>query len=867
VSSFDWRSLKDHRDNIQLAEIAALLHDWQKCIDMKIASHWKYNPPLATKATAWLQRKDVKPGEFSKALQDISLTLSPNPPIDLKTLTEEGVNPTSAGKHPHPLVRLLGLCHGVAGGVEKDLNESDMAEGSTDMVSSAFGFEHLGPESPFEKLLASVRPYLQAWQADSRSLLLDAVKRLFSEVWGDTRRPVNEVTLWDSSYTVASLFKSELAHQMIANNWQRETDLRWRLLRINFDILDLYSHAIKIADLLGYKKAIDDACESVKHLLEFEYPLGNKIYHDTTGIYFTCPDLRLDDDLQKEIRKRVEGIEPDLAPRIVVGPDPGLDGGQLRRLLADQHNKARGELRSPFVPANLSSCWQERWENLPDGAWEVCPVCRLRPKREVEEVCEHCKKRRESRIGGWLADPKTTIWLDELADENGRIALIVGTFGLDDWLSGDLVQTMLVKCDPMKKAFVPKNPSPARLRRVWETCQKFWENTASAIFRDRLPDRTRWELLPGHPAGMAELPDDKVCDGKLNGKPISVLRIGDHLLTVSYIPPKEPPHSGTLRVSWEGRRQKESVELDITGAREANGDLARFEKYRPTLTLLTSPDRFMALLPASDAVDLAERIRDAYTLEYGKVQNRLPMFLGLIFFPRKIPLFAVMDTARSMLDQVELGEETWHVSGVQGDCVSFKNGYSWCVPQKMGDGTTEDIWYPYFFVEGDASVCRRQFRLADVQTSEVVKQKYKDRWLLHVSELSDHTNVIVNPSRFSFVFLENSAQRFEFCAPQDVMYLDELSRLVAMWKGIRRTPQMTDTNLRGVVGLLQEKEDWNYESPEFRHLAETTLKAAGLWDIQGGVVTPDDVVSRRFERCLELYLHILKQRVKEEGNG
>jgi hypothetical protein len=99
------------------------------------------------------------------------------------------------------------------------------------------------------------------------------------------------------------------------------------------------------------------------------------------------------------------------------------------------------------------------------------------------------------------------------------------------------------------------------------------------------------------------------------------------------------------------------------------------------------------------------------------------------------------------------------------------------------------------------------------------------------------------------------------------MFLDELPRLVSMWNGIRRTPQMTDTKLRGVAGLLKEKEGWNYESAEFRHLAETTLKAAGLWNIQGGVVTPDDVVSRRFERCLELYLHILKQRVKEEENG
>ena len=51
-------------------------------------------------------------------------------------------------------------------------------------------------------------------------------------------------------------------------------DLRWRLLRVNFDVLALYAKAIKIGDLLGYQRAVDEACETVKKLIEEEYPVG-----------------------------------------------------------------------------------------------------------------------------------------------------------------------------------------------------------------------------------------------------------------------------------------------------------------------------------------------------------------------------------------------------------------------------------------------------------------------------------------------------------------------------------------------------------------------------------------------------------------
>jgi CRISPR-associated Csx11 family protein len=465
--------LKNNRDALLLAEVAALLHDWQKCIDMAVASQWSKNPLMnkTSKLNIWQSRgSQLQPGRFAQALSSIHLQLGSNSSIDLKTLCEEGRNPSSAKSHSNPLVSLLGACHDQAH-VDKELGENEQIKESCDWISTAFGFEDVQPNKLLQPLLLKVLPLLSQISYSNRTNLLSKIREVFSNAWGDTRRPINEVTLWDWGYAVSALYKSVLAAKLI----QAGTS-RWRLLRINFDVLGLYAKAIKIADLLGYQRVVDQACEAVKKLIEEEYPLGNEIYRDSTGIYFTFPDLDLPADLAQEIRCRVERVEMELAPRIAVTVGDGKTAAeQLKGILGKARKEALEALAQPFDSQNLSACWQQQWETADDGKWEICPVCRLRPMREGNQVCETCLQRRVSRIKTWESDPGQTIWIDEIADHNDRVALIVGHFGLDDWLSGDLVQTMLVKAVPGNpNDCVPKNPSPARLRRIWETCQRFW---------------------------------------------------------------------------------------------------------------------------------------------------------------------------------------------------------------------------------------------------------------------------------------------------------------------------------------------------------------------------------------------------------
>lgn len=103
------------------------------------------------------------------------------------------------------------------------------------------------------------------------------------------------------------------------------------------------------------------------------------------------------DELGNLLRQRVEGIEPEVAPRVTLDTPKGSTPiEQLKQMLADARQKARRELAQPFSKQNyLSQYWQKEWEKASEGDWEVCPVCRLRPVKEGEETCKRCGERRK----------------------------------------------------------------------------------------------------------------------------------------------------------------------------------------------------------------------------------------------------------------------------------------------------------------------------------------------------------------------------------------------------------------------------------------------------------------------------------------
>lgn len=461
------------------------------------------------------------------------------------------------------------------------------------------------------------------------------------------------------------------------------------------------------------------------------------------------------------------------------------------------------------------------------------------------------------------------------------MALIVGKFGLDDWLSGDLVQTMLVKAEQSNSGgCVPKNPSPARLRRVWETCQRFWTETVNGILQrhaygDGSPLRcVRVAVVPDSTSGWQQ---NVPYDGTINGKAVSLLWEEDQkrFITISNLQlgVSQARDETGLVGEWHG--QTCTVDLPDRPGRQRTFKIQQVTlllgdptgAYTPSLTLLSSPNQFLAPVPVSDALEIARQIEQEYRRQMGKVQNRLPLFLGLVFFPRTLPLTAVMDMGRRMLNQAKLEEEVWEVEcvcpGLDGQTMYLRFSYGaqrleFTVPLTMGDQQTEDLWYPYLFVNEfcDHTPDNRAHRF-----------QLNGRWLVHARDLRPGDKVAITPSRFAYLFLESTAARFRFDPQRDVLLLDDLKRLQDIWQAICTSPEMTDTKLQAISALFERKrQEWDLPLPTpqkpiadetFRHLVETTLKRDNV------DISAEEVLNGHFQRTVDLHLHILKRRVKD----
>jgi len=926
--------LADNRDALLLAEVAALLHDMGKCTDdfiryeeargfkatkSRAKEPGQLNPHKAVFAASDLSRfafsDERRPEREEEAENRYALHRLLGDEIlqclDKSPLTIFGVQytireliyfgrPGFAGRTRQPLGKegspadYLGRCHGAAH-VEKEEGDSQTGVPSSTVAEASTAF---GVEIPLATDLTKRLKGLPFAELGNRNRFREAVIESFAGVVADTRRPENEVTLWDWANIVAALYKAALAGALLGYK-PKPADLRWRLLSVRVDSATFIENVARIPDLLARQGLLRDGFERVRRLLEETYPLATRVYQDQENSIYIVPNVaNLLDATDAQGQTLSVLIRAEFEKGTVEEKKPALKGEVIPAVQLDTREwQAQSPDRRTFDVPPIAKLLKEGvstyadhcqvtdwWRDQKDTA--LCPVCRLRPMREKAEACEHCIERRGSRIETWLKNPGTTIWMDEIADANDRVALIVGKFRLDNWLSGEMVQTLLVKAaenDPDK--CVPKNPSPARLRRVWETTQRFWTETVEGLLKSyAYATETKNPALRG--TRLLVIPDKKdgwkenvLYDGTLNGQAISLLWRDDakYFVTISnlQLAAGDATDMNELAGQWKEQQivvtdpdnPRRQIRFVVQSAMHAMGEMGT---YAPYLPLLASPDQFLALVPASDALTIAEKICKQYTEQFGKVQNRLPLFLGIVFFQRKLPLAAVVDTARRMVDSLDTLKWTqlkeWQVEHKQDNgkevVLKLKNEHKerveYHVLVKMGDDSTDDVWYPYFFVKGDPRPCRRCFQ-------------HNGHWLVHVSDLHAGDTVCVIPSRFAYIYLEHTAQRFCFDPNRDVMLLDELPRLRGMWNALQQSG-ITDTGLRGVQALLETKAAaWGEASQELERLAETTLKDARLFrrkDKDGNplpdIVIPEDVKSERFRRCLELHTKILKLRVKED---
>jgi hypothetical protein len=993
------------------------------------------------------------------------------------------------------LTHLMNRAHrGASGGEKEDIATTQQPDVHDLYLSTPFGYETPAPNinninDLLQKIEAVIQKYLTSL-ADPFPLasFIAEIRPLLSRAIADTQRPLNDVTVGDIGHSGMAflitqavewiLTKRSIDHAELA---KKETDntLFWRVLTIHIDSLRFLEEASSLADLRVRQQKLRETFREISQKLE-ETLLAVEIYADEQRRLFTFPDFAQDADVYRAVERVVTNYNVDglrlichLSDRVTNHPDD-KNGTYIGDQVLEQ---LQGASPYDFDANTIATYWPKEAPSK-----QLCTACNLRPqgygaeqvkayshnpayyrgKAEVRNICCICMERRAGVAEKWAKEEfDKTVWLDEVADSNGRLALVVGQWELENFVRSHFYphsrnsQSRTVWCHtvkflnelpparhnftvnrqvytwqdshsvligeqeltpfrqpnltmhapaPMKvtvrdvvddgeqllltveqnltSAFAvgsqvkvwgqdfqvvgihllrtinvtgrqkilsdvlwdatypfivqkttkvnileivssgegAKNESFARLRRVWQTTQAFWQaalDEKDAEGKPILPEVDhRLKIIP-HDRDNLNLGDYHTYDLKLtNGVKLSVVWDSDnrHFITcdnLAYL--VKPELLGKPVIEF---LQGELTLEEPTGYGGENKEWGKIivepaspipnSRYVPTIPILAEPRTFMALVPADKALDIANAIHTKYAREMGKVRNRLPLYLGVVYFHRRTPLRAALDVGRRMLkyaggkthdalwtvqadaNEHTLSKELEHLAAgthhfdktivvtLQRDDQTL----TWHVPAVMGDGATPDNWYPYVFIHGD--VTGRQCVFKGVRPTN--DGALQECWLIHAGELKKGDQVYFTPATLDFQWLDSAGQRFEIAYdeqgrrrnhPIRPYLLDELATIQQAWALIAGLNGLTSSQIYALRDLIETKrESW-------RPTANQCRPGGMFWQFcRDAIVTANwkkqpkaDVdrltgwaVSGLLADVIQLYMGIMKQKPQREEN-
>ncbi len=372
--------------------------------------------------------------------------------------------------------------------VEEIINLADKKDSSEDrgkaiamqeeFVASVFGNEKKLKKEKFNEKREGVYNNLDA--LFSKTLIVDSQEKIkenvdwnnfhekivkavgvFKEGVASTYRSSNDVTLFDHGFMTGTISKSIVSKCILndrlisefepdRNTHHFEDPMDLNLLIVSFDSINFISQGENLLDVSGRKAIMNEVRKEIKNLLEVDYPLGNCIYKDENHLCFLVPPIK-NDSFNYLKRYIQDNIFNDKTMGLVIpitnrSCDLKYYGVELTNLRKKGEKEARR--KSIETPPNFTPKWIKTWNGIKNK--DKCILCGKMPQwkgKESDYLCRFCwetrKKRgtdkEKNREGG-------TRWIDELADSNGKIALITGRFEpLKEWLSGKFLKYQKIR--------------------------------------------------------------------------------------------------------------------------------------------------------------------------------------------------------------------------------------------------------------------------------------------------------------------------------------------------------------------------------------------------------------------------------------
>lgn len=859
------------------------------------------------------------------------------------------------------LTHVMNRCHDRASGGEKnDFYWREQIKSKSEIVafeSTPFGFEKVNATNVFDeynKYRKTSEAILQAWQPEGL-LKSDRLNEVFRKVLADSRRPFNNVSVYDIGHSGMAFLKSiiwTLAESSLSHKdlWQEEL-LRWRILGFRLDGLEYLSQAVSISDFRVRKNKLDQFLNKAAELLEEQFPVATEVYRDENGSLLIFPDWGEDSVEYKVLQEKYRLLADDgLLLPAVFGLRPLMKVSEDGYVAHPKAASPKNENGKKYIGKELKDNWIVKTERaeavipkiLGKAENDLCPYCGLRligTGAELLEILRSEAKKLNSRASErktcavcmvekagaaqnwWQNDNRSTIWMGELADNNGRVALIAGRFYPEiflelDYLPAERSSKEMIRAD-----------SFARSRRVWECCSDFWQEIIDRQQQSKTAER---KVLSGHLCICEEgenLHHYYAYELEKDGIRVSVVRTSqEEFVTTENLERTSNSRGPKLKdllipgSEWKvilpgGYGKKSKIIATFTL------ETSQSMEYLPVLNILTAPRTFMMLVPAADAFNVITGIKKKYDQEMGKVRSRLPLTLGVVFAGVYTPLRVLLDAGRRMLQrQPDLEEWTVEKVAKDSEVIEIKatekmqlgqkpctgrwvniemtvpdrpQAVTWDVGITLG-GTNKtncvnDEWYPYVPAAASATSARSDCLPLDPLPDNIPSVEY----MIHVEKLNEQgkDKLQVYPSTFDFEFLNSGGVRFEIAYQgktrlgqekshrpyllEEITVLEEIGELLK--GGSLKRNQIY--SLREIIA--GKRQEWDLKPEDLkdngmfwrfcRDLLVTAewLKVGGHYPWQRDNCSHNVFFDRWatyaaagwFEDAVELYLQILKEKV------
>ncbi len=621
--------------------------------------------------------------------------------------------------------RILKACDSLDAAQDRNNPLVSSAQRRTVYLSDTFGKEQrlhwrsLGRERRrlYEELEHFAPTYLSNFEGCSlRRGVVESIKGSFEKGLADTTRPDNDTSLWEHCYAVACLFKAATVHKLIYREPLDSIEkVRFGILGIGWDAFRFLSQGEKLGDVTGRAQLLQDLTVQVQEKIEYGFLLGNMVYRDDNGICFLVPRVYrkqpcTDDYLRRQseyleylvdVKREIVALaltvtNGDIQPHFYMVPDTSFMT-QVTRCISRLGEMGAYPLAGNDFKDKVASFWNVGVEQV----HEVCPICRRRPVLKKDKdvgACEECHERRtrifkidaprrasvsEIALGLEEIEKKElregTGFISEITaaakarNPSKRAALIVATFNLDRWLSGQMVRTLFVK------------PPLALEAEVEDMGKTNWEayGQRAAVVENRAREALRKaqpEDGPRYSYSWIQKETDNLYSRSSTGKDLDYRRGTGFLLGRR----KQCYQEGQLR-SHLGGLPHEWDEL-ITSAREESGPIdidrmtllanlicAKTPTPSTVLDIWTTTEKFFDeiagskmrgwLEPRSRLVVEMERPRDAHPLMiHGGEFNGNPV--ELLWLTDKVAFVAGLDWPDDQAGRTSIED---HMVGVTGN--------------------------------------------------------------------------------------------------------------------------------------------------------------------------------------------------------